>query len=62
MGDSYLSDTRDGTWGFLRAGWTTMRQCQWVEPSAEAEGAGTSILFFRNRNGLGERPMKIRSG
>jgi omega-6 fatty acid desaturase (delta-12 desaturase) len=34
--------------------------CQWVEPSAEAEGAGKGVLFFRNRNHVGTPPATIK--
>ncbi|RKK77638.1 hypothetical protein BFJ71_g16690 [Fusarium oxysporum] len=34
--------------------------CQWVEPSAEAEGASKGILFFRNHNGLGIKPVVLK--
>ncbi|KAL2890958.1 Delta(12) fatty acid desaturase [Ceratocystis lukuohia] len=57
MGSHYRADTQDGALGFLRAMWTTTRWCQWVEPSLEAEGAGNEVLFFRNHNRLGTKPM-----
>lgn len=57
MGRHYRSDTRDGAWGFVRALYTAARSCQWVEPSRGAKGEGEGILFFRNRNGIGERPL-----
>lgn len=60
MGKHYRADVKDGPWGFIRALWTSARMCQWVEPSAEAEGAGKGILFFRNRNGLGTKPATIK--
>lgn len=56
MGKHYRSDTKDGPLGFLRALWQSSRMCQWVEPSAEAEGPGRGILFFRNSNGIGTKP------
>lgn len=57
MGKHYRSDTKDGPWGFLRAMFRSARSCQWVEPSVGAKGAGKKILFFRNRNGIGPRPL-----
>ncbi|EWZ46122.1 fatty acid desaturase-domain-containing protein [Fusarium oxysporum Fo47] len=60
MGDHYRTDTKDGAWGFIRALWISARMCQWVEPSAEAEGASKGILFFRNHNGLGTKPVVLR--
>ncbi|KAK2678694.1 Fatty acid desaturase domain [Fusarium oxysporum f. sp. vasinfectum] len=60
MGDHYRTDTKDGAWGFIRALWISAQMCQWVEPSAEAEGASKGILFFRNHNGLGTKPVVLR--
>ncbi|CAM1512016.1 Fc.00g095290.m01.CDS01 [Cosmosporella sp. VM-42] len=60
MGKHYRADTKDGPLGFIRALYKSARMCQWVEPSAEAEGAGKGILFFRNRNGLGTKPATIK--
>ncbi|KAJ6445172.1 oleate delta-12 desaturase [Purpureocillium lavendulum] len=60
MGKHYRSDTKDGPWGFIRAMWRSARMCQWVEPSDKAEGAGKGILFFRNTNGLGTKPMSMK--
>lgn len=60
MGKHYRSDTKDGPWGFIRALWTVPRRCHWVEPSANAEGPGKGILFFRNSNGLGPKPMVMK--
>ncbi|PSK45181.1 fatty acid desaturase-like protein 2 [Elsinoe australis] len=57
MGQHYRSDVKDGPIGFLKSMWTSMKRCQWVEPSAEAEGEGKGVLFFRNRNGFGPQPM-----
>jgi omega-6 fatty acid desaturase (delta-12 desaturase) len=59
MGKHYRSDVKDGPRGFIRAMYNSARMCQWVEPSAEAEGAGKNILFFRNRNNLGTKPAII---
>ncbi|KAG6008100.1 Oleate hydroxylase fah12 [Claviceps maximensis] len=61
MGKHYRSDTKDGPWGFIRDLWKTARWCQWVEPSAEAQGAGKGVLFYRNRNGLGTKPMSMKA-
>ncbi|KAL7269202.1 Oleate hydroxylase fah12 [Rhizina undulata] len=57
MGKHYRSDTKDGSWGFLKALWRSARWCQFVEPSAGAEGEGKGVVFFRNRNGLGIPPV-----
>ncbi|PHH84848.1 hypothetical protein CDD83_1286 [Cordyceps sp. RAO-2017] len=61
MGKHYRSDTEGGPWGFIRALWRSARMCQWVEPSADAEGPGKGILFFRNGNGLGTKPVSMKS-
>ncbi|KAG5926125.1 Oleate hydroxylase fah12 [Claviceps sorghi] len=61
MGKHYQSDTKDGLLGFYRALWRSARWCQWVEPSADAQGAGKGVLFFRNRNGLGTKPMSMKA-
>ncbi|KAI1491627.1 fatty acid desaturase [Biscogniauxia mediterranea] len=59
MGRHYRSDTKGGSIGFLRAMWRSARMCQWVEPSEGAKGEGKGVLFFRNSNGLGTKPMKM---
>lgn len=59
MGKHYRSDVEGGSLGFLRSMWKSVRMCQWVEPSVDAEGEGKGVLFFRNRNGLGTAPLKI---
>ncbi|KAI0136183.1 oleate delta-12 desaturase [Xylariales sp. AK1849] len=59
MGRHYRSDTRNGSIGFLQAMWHSARWCQWVEPSEGAQGEGKGVLFFRNRNGLGTKPMEM---
>ncbi|KAI0600320.1 fatty acid desaturase [Biscogniauxia sp. FL1348] len=61
MGRHYRSDTKGGSVGFLRAMWRSARMCQWVEPSEGAKGEGKGVLFFRNSNGLGTKPMKMES-
>ncbi|KAL6862482.1 Oleate hydroxylase fah12 [Amphichorda felina] len=61
MGKHYRSDTKDGPWGFMRALYTSSRMCQWVEPSADAEGSGKGVLFYRNRNGLGTQPAVMKA-
>ncbi|KAF2794110.1 oleate delta-12 desaturase [Melanomma pulvis-pyrius CBS 109.77] len=60
MGEHYRSDTEGGMWGFMKAMWTVIRVCQWVEPSEGAEGVDKHILFFRNNNGLGIKPMSMK--
>jgi omega-6 fatty acid desaturase (delta-12 desaturase) len=57
MGDHYRSDTRYGFFGFVWALWTSSHRCQWVEPSRGAEGKGKGVLFFRNSNGFGPKPL-----
>ncbi|RDL34552.1 putative oleate delta-12 desaturase [Venustampulla echinocandica] len=60
MGRHYRSDTEGGSLGFLKSLWTSARWCQWVEPSEGAVGEGKGVYFFRNRNGLGVKPMKLQ--
>ncbi|KAK5659212.1 hypothetical protein OQA88_1303 [Cercophora sp. LCS_1] len=59
MGQHYRADTKDGPIGFIKAMWKSARWCQWIEPSEGAVGAGKGVLFFRNRNGLGVKPLKM---
>ncbi|KAI1819544.1 fatty acid desaturase-domain-containing protein [Xylaria intraflava] len=59
MGRHYRSDTKGGSLGFLAAIWRSTRWCQWVEPNEGAEGEAKGVLFFRNTNGLGLKPMKM---
>ena len=59
MGSHYRSDARSGWKGFLKALWTSARSCQWVEPTAGADGEGKGVLFFRNVNGIGVPPAKV---
>lgn len=59
MGKHYRSDTKDGSIGFLKAMWRSARMCQWVEPSEGAQGEGKGVLFFRNSNGFGTKPLKL---
>jgi omega-6 fatty acid desaturase / acyl-lipid omega-6 desaturase (Delta-12 desaturase) len=61
MGRHYRADTKNGSLGFIQAMWRSARWCQWVEPSKDAEGEGKGVLFFRNRNGLGTKPVKMSS-
>ena len=60
MGRHYRSDTKDGSIGFLKSMWRSARMCQWVEPSEKAVGAGKGVLFFRNTNGLGTKPLSMK--
>lgn len=60
MGRHYRADTRDGPIGFIKAMWKSARWCQWVEPTEGAEGPAKGVLFFRNRNGLGTAPAKMK--
>ena len=59
MGRHYRSNTEGGPTGFLKALWNSARWCQWVEPNEGAKGENASVLFYRNRNGLGLAPAKI---
>jgi len=59
MGQHYRSNTIDGPVGFLKAMWQSARWCQWVEPNPDAKGENASVLFYRNRNGLGVAPAKL---
>ncbi|KAG8156561.1 hypothetical protein KVR01_013512 [Diaporthe batatas] len=59
MGRHYRADVADGPIGFIKAMYKSARMCQWVEPCAEAEGPGKHVMFFRNRNGLGQKPAKL---
>lgn len=60
MGRHYRADVRGGSLGFLKSLWTSARWCQWVEPSEGAQGEGKGVFFFRNRNGLGIAPTKLK--
>jgi omega-6 fatty acid desaturase (delta-12 desaturase) len=60
MGKHYLSDTREGMLGFLKSLYRNVRICQWVEESADAQGAGKDILFYRNRRGVGPAPIDLK--
>lgn len=59
MGKHYRSNVDGGSIGFLKSLWTTARWCQWVEPSDGAIGEGKGVYFFRNHNGLGQKPLKM---
>jgi omega-6 fatty acid desaturase (delta-12 desaturase) len=59
MGRHYRSDGRVGLWSFVKSMYRSARMCQWVEPSEGAKGEGKGILFFRNHNGFGPKPLKI---
>jgi len=59
MGRHYRADTREGPVGFIKAMWKSARWCQWIEPSEGATEVGQGVLFFRNRNGLGVKPLKL---
>lgn len=60
MGTHYCKEVRHGPFTFLAQMYRNVRMCQWVEPSRDATEAGRAILFFRNRQGLGERPLMVR--
>ena len=61
MGEHYRADTKDGAVGFIKSMWTSMRYCQWVEPSVDAEGEGKGVLFYRNQNGLGPQAASLKA-
>ncbi|KAI1918328.1 Oleate hydroxylase fah12 [Ophidiomyces ophidiicola] len=61
MGRHYRSNTEEGSIGFLKALWRSIRMCQWVEPSEGAKGEGKGVLFFRNRNGIGPKPLQFEA-
>ncbi|KAH8602793.1 putative Delta(12) fatty acid desaturase [Bisporella sp. PMI_857] len=60
MGRHYRADVEGGALGFLESMWKSARWCQWVEPSEGAKGEGKGVYFFRNRNGLGVAPLKLK--
>lgn len=61
MGAHYRSDTEGGMLGFVMALWTVFRLCQWVEPNDGVDGKLHHVLFYRNRNGLEEKPGNMKS-
>ena len=60
MGKHYRSDTKDGAIGFLKSMWRSFRTCQWVEPIDGAVGEDAGVLFYRNRNGIGQPPSILK--
>jgi omega-6 fatty acid desaturase (delta-12 desaturase) len=60
MGRHYRANVEGGPLGFFQSMWNSTRWCQWVEPSEGAIGEGKGVLFFRNRNGLGVPPQKLK--
>lgn len=62
MGKHYRANVEGGSLGFLKSLWDSARWCQWVEPSEGAVGEGKGVLFFRNRNGLGTKPLHLTPG
>ncbi|KAL8670227.1 MAG: hypothetical protein Q9168_005229 [Polycauliona sp. 1 TL-2023] len=59
LGPHYRSQTEGGAIGFIKGLWSSSRWCQWVERSEGAEGLGKDIVFYRNRNGLGVKPLRM---
>lgn len=57
MGKHYRSDTEGGPIGFVKSMYKSFRACNWVEPNEGATGENAGILFYRNRNGLGPKPI-----
>lgn len=60
MGKHYRADTAGGAIGFIKSMYKSARMCQWVEPSEDAVGGGKGVLFFRNHNGLGTKPLGMK--
>lgn len=60
MGRHYRADVEGGSLGFIKAIWKSARWCQFVEPSEGAVGEGKGVFFFRNHNGLGTQPAKLK--
>lgn len=60
MGPHYRTEAHTGWTGFLKALWTSSRACQWVEPTEGVKGEAEGVLFYRNTNGIGVPPIKIR--
>ena len=44
----------------MKSMWTSMRTCQWVEPNEDATGELAGVMFYRNQNGIGLPPAKVR--
>jgi len=61
MGEHYRSDVEGGSIGFLKSIWKSARWCQWIEPSEGTEGEAKGVLFYRNRNGHGVPPQKLKA-
>jgi omega-6 fatty acid desaturase / acyl-lipid omega-6 desaturase (Delta-12 desaturase) len=61
MGRHYRSNVEGGSLGFIQSMYKSARWCQWVEPSEGARGEGKGVLFYRNRNGLGVPPQKMKA-
>jgi len=61
MGKHYRSDTKNGPAGFIAAIWKSFRWCNWVEPNEGATGEHAGVLFYKNRNGLGPKPVLLKA-
>lgn len=61
MGRHYRSNVEGGPLGSLQRMYKSARWCQWVEPSEGAQGEDKGVLFYRNRNGLGVVPQKMKA-
>lgn len=59
MGRHYQSAKIEGLFDFVRTIYRNVRSCEWVEQSSGAQGEGKDIVFFRNRNGLGVKPLNL---
>ena len=60
MGKHYKSAKVAGLYGFFQNIYQNVRTCEWVEQSEGAEGEGKDIVFFRNRNGYGPKPLTFK--
>lgn len=61
MGRHYRANVEGGSIGFVKSMWTSARVCHWVEPNEGATGEAKGVLFFRNRNGHGLPPQKLKA-
>lgn len=59
MARHHLSNTKDGSVGFLKSLWKSARWCQWFEENRGAEEWGKDVVFYGNWNNLGEAPLKM---
>lgn len=48
-------------WNFMVNYWENSKQCSWVELTEGAVGVGRDVLFYRNRIGVGIRPIELKA-